>query len=108
MMNRRRLEAAIFVWPPGSAVLLKSRFARYFESLLLFDMKVATPFRTLLHLRVASSNASRWQASSQNLSRPRRVPLHRSRLPFFPAGLAGTTTARIHMRELCAHQHNLR
>src|ERR1700732_840699 len=74
MMNRRRLEAAIFVWPLGSAVLLKSRFARYFESLLSFDMKVATPFRTLLHLRVASS---------QNLSRPRRVPLHRSRLPFF-------------------------
>jgi hypothetical protein len=30
----------IFVWPLGSTVLLKSRFARYFESLLLFDMKV--------------------------------------------------------------------
>lgn len=66
MMNRRRLEAVIFVWPLGSAVLLKSRFARYFESLLLFDMKVTTQFRTLLHIRVASSNASRWQTSSQN------------------------------------------
>lgn len=66
MINRRRLEVAIFVWPLGSAVLLKSRFARYFESLLLFDMKATTQFRTLLHIRVASSNASGWQASSQN------------------------------------------
>jgi hypothetical protein len=42
----------------GSAVRVKSRLARYFESLLLFDMKVTTQFERCSIFRVASSTAT--------------------------------------------------